>query len=186
MSTTAMSQNTDDGTRADGDFVAAVYDQHAASLLRYVRGLLPNDPHRAEDVVQECVLRAWRNEAALAAQRNSVRPWLFRVARNLVIDWARRDRVRPLEYGDDGFDLLPGSADFADQVLRRCVVDQVLARLTPTHHQALRQVYHLDRTRQRAAAALGVPVGTVKSRVHHATIAATEALAGYGVTTADW
>ncbi|MEU4805332.1 sigma-70 family RNA polymerase sigma factor [Actinosynnema sp. NPDC023587] len=181
-----MSQSTDDRTRADGDFAAAVYDQHATALLRYVRGLLPNDPHRAEDVVQECVLRAWRNETALAAQRNSVRPWLFRVARNLVVDWSRRDRVRPLTFGDDDFDLLPGPADFADQVVRRCVVDQALSGLTPTHHQALRQVYHLDRTRQRAATAIGVPVGTVKSRVHHATIAVAEALAGCGVTAAEW
>ncbi|MEV0677367.1 sigma-70 family RNA polymerase sigma factor [Actinosynnema sp. NPDC050436] len=181
-----MSQSTHDDTRAGGDFVAALYDQHAASLLRYVRSLLPNDPHRAEDVVQECLLRAWRNAGPLAAQRNSVRPWLFRVARNLVIDWGRRDRVRPVAFGDDDLDLLPGPADFAEQVVRRCVVDQALDGLTPTHRQALRQVYHLDRTRQRAAAAIGVPVGTVKSRVHNATIAVTEALAGRGITATDW
>ncbi|MEV0675281.1 sigma-70 family RNA polymerase sigma factor [Actinosynnema sp. NPDC050436] len=164
------------------DFVTALYAEHHAVLLRFVRRLLPRDPHRAEDVVQECFLRAWRHEHVLRRTRGTVRSWLFTVARNVVIDWARRDNARPVEFGDEDFDRLPGAVDPADEVLRRRVVEQGLARLTPAQRQVLRQVYHLDRTRRRAAVALGVPVGTVKSRLHHAVIAFTEALAGCGVT----
>ncbi|SMC96581.1 sigma-70 family RNA polymerase sigma factor [Lentzea albidocapillata] len=166
-------------------FLVTLHAEHRGPLLRFARRLLPGDPHRAEDVVQECMFRAWRNSETLLAVRDAaVRPWLFTVARNLIVDLARRDNARPVVFGDDDFDLLPGGADFADEVVDRCLVDESLAKLTPMQRQALEQVYRLDCTRQRAAAAVGIPVGTMKSRVHKATIAMSEALAGHGVTAA--
>ncbi|MFS8099747.1 sigma-70 family RNA polymerase sigma factor [Lentzea alba] len=168
-------------------FLVELHVEHRAPLLRFTRRLLPGDPHRAEDVVQECMFRAWRNsETLLATKGFAARPWLFTVARNLIVDLARRDKARPVVFGDDDFDLLPGDTDFADEVIERCLVDETLAKLTPLQRQALEQVYRLDSTRQCAAAAVGVPVGTMKSRVHKATIAMTEALAGRGVTAAGW
>ncbi|MEU3622137.1 sigma-70 family RNA polymerase sigma factor [Amycolatopsis coloradensis] len=172
---------------ADGNaFLAALHAEHREPLLRFTRRLLPVDPHRAEDVVQECLFRAWRNSETLSAKGTSVRGWLFTVARNLIVDWARRDNARPVLFGDDDFDLLPGRVDFADEVVERCVIEEGLARLTPMQREALEHVYRLDRTRQRAAVSIGVPVGTVKSRVHHAKIAMTEVLACHGVTAAGW
>ncbi|MEU5692070.1 sigma-70 family RNA polymerase sigma factor [Actinosynnema sp. NPDC020468] len=169
-----------------GAFLDALHHEHRPALLRFTRRLLPGDPHRAEDVVQECMFRAWRNAELLSDSRTSVRSWLFTVARNVIVDWVRRDNARPVEFGDEDFDLLPGGADFADEVVERCVVEQGLARLSPTQRQALEQVYRLDLTRQRAAATIGVPIGTVKSRVHHARTAMTQALACHGVTAAGW
>ncbi|MFD5095668.1 sigma-70 family RNA polymerase sigma factor [Amycolatopsis thailandensis] len=184
---TQVTSLADRAPSAEGNaFLAALHTEHRVHLLRFTRGLLPTDPHRAEDVVQECLFRAWRNSETLIEKRIPPRPWLFRVARNLVVDWARRDKARPVVFGDDDFDLLPGDTDFADEVLERCVVEEGLAQLTPIQREALDEVYRLDRTRQRAAASIGVPVGTVKSRVHHATIAMTEVLAGSGVTAAGW
>ncbi|WP_233599024.1 MULTISPECIES: sigma-70 family RNA polymerase sigma factor [unclassified Amycolatopsis] len=167
-------------------FLASLHAEHRDHLLRFTRRLLPTDPHRAEDVVQECLFRAWRNRETLAEKGGSVRAWLFTVARNLIVDWARRDTARPVVFGDDDFDLLPGGTDFADEVVERCVVEEGLAQLTPMQREALEQVYRYDRTRQRAAVSIGVPVGTVKSRVHHARIAMTEVLACNGVTAAGW
>ncbi|WP_235783586.1 sigma-70 family RNA polymerase sigma factor [Amycolatopsis orientalis] len=171
---------------AGNAFLATLHAEHRDQLLRFTRRLLPGDPHRAEDVVQECLFRAWRNSETLTEKGIPPRPWLFRVARNLIVDWARRDNARPVLFGDDDFDLLPGETDFADEVVERCVVEQGLAQLTPIQREALDQVYRLDRTRQRAAVSIGVPVGTVKSRVHHATIAMTDVLACHGVTAAGW
>ncbi len=172
---------------ADGNvFLASLHTEHREHLLRFTRRLLPTDPHRAEDIVQECLFRAWRNSETLAGKGGSVRAWLFTVARNLIVDWSRRDNARPVVFGDDDFDLLPGGTDFADEVVERCVVEEGLAQLTPMQREALEQVYRHDRTRQRAAVSIGVPVGTVKSRVHHARIAMTEVLACSGVTAAGW
>ncbi|GAA4553135.1 sigma-70 family RNA polymerase sigma factor [Amycolatopsis samaneae] len=184
---TQVTSLADRAPSAEGNaFLATLHAEHREHLLRFTRRLLPADPHRAEDVVQECLFRAWRNSETLAGKGKSVRPWLFTVARNLIVDWARRDNARPVVFGDDDFDLLPGGSDFADEVVERCVVEEGLARLTPMQREALEQVYRLDNTRQRAAVAIGVPVGTVKSRVHHARIAMAEALACHGVTAAGW
>ena len=85
---------------ADEQLVRELYAAHARPLLGYVRGLTGGDTGRAEDVVQEALLRAWQHPEAFAPDRKgrtSVRAWLFTVARNLVIDGERARRARPRE-----------------------------------------------------------------------------------------
>ena len=77
-----------------------LYAEHAGVLLGYVRRLVGGDTGRAEDVVQETLLRAWQHPEALRRARadgSSVRAWLLTVARHLVIDGERRRRSRPHE-----------------------------------------------------------------------------------------
>ncbi|MFD5750083.1 sigma factor [Streptomyces sp. NPDC127033] len=61
-----------------------LYDERAGAVYTYVVRLLGGDRHRAEDVVQEALLRCWRTQDLTSGQ--PLRPWLFRVARNLVVD----------------------------------------------------------------------------------------------------
>ena len=76
------------------DLLRAVDDQHAIALQPYVIGLTHGDRGKAQDVVQETLLRAWRNPAVLATHA-SARPWLFTVAKHIVIDEWRSARRRP-------------------------------------------------------------------------------------------
>ena len=69
-----------------------LHDEHAAALWGYCLRLTGQDRARAEDVVQETLLRAWRNHDRLDESRGSVRSWLFTVARNIVIDEWRTSR----------------------------------------------------------------------------------------------
>ena len=62
----------------DEELVRALYAEHAGPLLGYVLRLTGGDRYRAEDVVQETLLRAWRHPEALAASDGSPRPWLSR------------------------------------------------------------------------------------------------------------
>lgn len=62
-----------------------LYDEHAAALWRYALRLT-GDRARAEDVVQETLLRAWRHPEVTADTERSARAWLFTVARNMIID----------------------------------------------------------------------------------------------------
>src|ERR1700755_730519 len=70
-----------------------LYDEHAAALWRYALRLT-GDTARAEDVVQETLLRAWRHPEVTDDSKRSARAWLFTVARNLIIDERRSARFR--------------------------------------------------------------------------------------------
>ena len=72
------------GGVADEAFIRALYAEHGRALLRYALHLTWGDRHRAEDLVQETIVRAWRHPQAVADR--PVRPWLFAVARNLAVD----------------------------------------------------------------------------------------------------
>ena len=85
------------GRVADEAFVRALYAEHGGALLRYALHLAGGDRQRAEDLVQETIVRAWRHPEALAGR--PARPWLFAVARNLAVDSYRARQARPQEAG---------------------------------------------------------------------------------------
>src|SRR3954468_181626 len=80
---------------AEDSALRALYEQHAAPLLAYAARLTGGDRGRAEDIVQETLLRAWRHPQALDPDRGPVRSWLFTVARNVAVDAHRARRAPP-------------------------------------------------------------------------------------------
>src|SRR5215831_3099182 len=81
----------------DADLLRALYAEHGDALFAHAVRLASGDRGRAEDLVQETLLRAWRHPEALDPDRGSVRAWLFTTARNLAIDSWRRKSVRVAE-----------------------------------------------------------------------------------------
>ena len=157
-----------------------LHDEHAAALWGYSLRLTGNDRARAEDVVQETLLRAWRNLPALDEAHGSVRSWLFTVARNIVIDdWRTKRSQSEVTVADvpDG----AGEADRTDQVLLSWMVADALARLSAEHRAVLVECYYRGLPVAEAAERLGVPVGTVKSRAHYALRSLRLALEEMGV-----
>ncbi|MBJ7904627.1 sigma-70 family RNA polymerase sigma factor [Streptomyces sp. NPDC004549] len=151
--------------RALGD----LYVEHGPALHAYVLRLLGGDTHRAEDVVQETLLRCWNKRNLTDREGMEVRPWMFRVARNLVIDAHRTRRARPPEVsGATWLTELGAEADQMERMLSAIVVQDALEALTPAHRDVLEATFFEDRTTKQAAVALGVPQGTVKSRVYYA------------------
>ena len=167
---------------ADEQLLRALFDQHAPALLSYALRLVDGDRGRAEDVVQETLLRAWRHPEAMAADRGSPRPWLFAVARRIAVDAHRRRQARPREVGDDVLAQVPAQDDEVDRALDAWLVADALAALSPAHREVLVQTYFAGRTVGEAAQVLGVPPGTVKSRTHYALQALRLALLERGVT----
>jgi RNA polymerase sigma-70 factor (ECF subfamily) len=154
--------------RMDEATIRAVCQEHVPSLLGYVTRLTFGDRQAAEDVVQEALLRAWQHPEALSPERNSIRPWLFAVARNLVIDRRRARSKRPTEVSDAALASCPAAIDDLDAALTSWTVQHALAGLSPDHRSVLIEVYYRGRSVAEAAVALGVPVGTVKSRTYYA------------------
>jgi len=143
-----------------------LWDEHAGPLLAFVLRLTGGDRGRAEDVVQETLLQAWRHPEALDPERGPVRPWLLTVARRVAIDHYRARQSRPNEVGDEGLDELV-TGDGVDEALDRWLIADALATLAPAHREALLHTYYAGRTVTEAAAVLDIPVGTVKSRVFY-------------------
>ncbi|RLP68930.1 sigma-70 family RNA polymerase sigma factor [Mycetocola reblochoni] len=143
---------------------------HGAGLLRYATGLMNGDRAAAEDVVQETWLRAWRHLDRLTEQQGSVRGWLTRVTHNIAMDQLRARRCRPAEVAWSELDTERVAAphDPAHEVEDRIVVAELLGHVSELHRRTIHEVYFSDLTAAGAAATLGVPVGTVKSRVFHA------------------
>jgi len=109
--------------------VKELHDEHAAALWRYA-WRLTGDPARAQDVVQETLLRAWQHPEVVLDTERSARSWLFTVARNIIIDESRCLRFRREVSTLDG----PGAPERAcpDEVnaaLDRLLIGEALARL---------------------------------------------------------
>ena len=162
----------------DTQLMQALHDEHAGPLWAYVVSLT-GDRTGAQDVVQETLLRAWRHPEVLDPSRGPVRGWLFTVARRLVIDDWRTGRSRT----ETVTDTVPerGSSDNDDQVLLSWVVAEALRQLSVDHRAVLVQCYYRGCSVAEAAAELGVPEGTVKSRTHYALLRLRLALGEMGV-----
>lgn len=164
---------------ADAQLLRTLHDQHAAALSTFVAGLVGGDRAKAQDVVQETFLRAWRSPEVLESANGSVRGWLFTVARRIVIDQWRSDSRRP-ELVTDSPPEPTTTDDDAERVVDRQVVVTALRSLSEEHRRVLVESYFFGSTLEQTAKTLGVPVGTVKSRTHYALRAMRAILAEMG------
>jgi len=158
------------------DRMQTIYESYSGVLLRTLLNWTYGDWQAAEDLMQETMMRAWRNIGTLDLDPQTVRPWLFTVARRIAVDRFRARVVRPREAGPDCLEHVTESGEPFEQFLDRVTIRDALAGLSEAHRSALVQVYLLDQTVPEAAAALGVPAGTLKSRLHYALRAVRGAL----------
>jgi RNA polymerase sigma-70 factor (ECF subfamily) len=161
----------------DERLLRALYESHAGALLAYVRRLAGGDRQLAEDIVQETLLRAWQHAADLSVEQ--ARPWLFTVARRLLIDADRSRRARPpLPSGEP---VEPVRDDELDAALDAYLVGDALGALSPAHREVIVEGFYRGRSTREIAARLNIPDGTVRSRMFYALRALRLALAERGV-----
>jgi RNA polymerase sigma-70 factor (ECF subfamily) len=163
----------------DERLLRTLYAEHGGPLLGYAERLTGGDRQQAEDVVQETLVRAWRHAERL--DDGSARPWLFRVARNIVIDRARARRSRMPDAPAEVIEAAAGTNELDSALLAWQIAD-ALRSLSPDHRRVIVEVYYRGRSVAEAAAVLGVPPGTVRSRTFYALRALRVALEERGVT----
>lgn len=137
---------------------------HAFALRRL------GDRRAAEEVVQDTLVRAWRNAERFDPARGSEAAWLFTIAGNLVVDRLRRRQSRPVVAGDlsDPQDLhRPPEPTEVDRILESWQMAEAMAGLTEDHRAAIVACHYQGHSVAEAAVLLGVPAGTVKSRVYY-------------------
>lgn len=150
----------------DEEFLRALSDEYATDLLRYA-SRLTNDKKQAEDIVQETLVRAWKQADKLGTDERPLRPWLFTVVAHLAIDRHRAELVRPDEVGGQVLENKIDSFDL-DRTIQAWEISNALSLLSASHREILIETYYRGRSTAEAARILGIPVGTVKSRVYHA------------------
>ena len=169
--------------RRDQEAFALLFERHRGTVGLRLVGIL-RDAAAADDLAQEVFLRLWeragqwKGEAPLAA-------WLLRIATNLALNHLRTVRRRaeqpmlppPHVEEDDEESTLPawmidGATRRPDQALddaeRRRLLTRTVAQLSEEKREVFRLVYESHLETREAAAELGIPEGTVKSRLHHA------------------
>src|SRR5246127_1648372 len=157
------------GDELPGDPDAAIrqlYAQYAKALYGYVEQFCP-DRASADDIVQETFIRAWRHLPQLTADDRPIRPWLYRVARNLLIDANRAARARPMTVPEHPAGEI-GTDSGMDEVLDRQLVSAALQHLSPAHQSVLVETFYRGGTVATVARELGIPHGTARSRLHYA------------------
>lgn len=163
-------------------FVRGLYDDVAGPLFSYALRLTGDRP-RAEEVVQETLVRAWSRAADLDLEPGALRGWLFTVARNLVTDLRRSDAARPATVPDEHALSTAPAADDLERAAQSWTVAEALDRLTPEHRAVLLATFYDGQSVAEAARRLGIPPGTVKSRTYYALRALRLVLEEIGATT---
>jgi RNA polymerase sigma factor (sigma-70 family) len=172
----------------DPESFAILYDRHAATLHRYVARRLGEGV--ADDIVAETFLCAFRKRDRFDPSTSSdARPWLYGIAANLMGKHTRSE-VRMLRaYARTGADpVLTQRATFDDALSRldfaaaQRDLAQALAALATGDREVLLLIAWADLSYAEVAAALGIPVGTVRSRLNRARTRVRAALGGIDVT----
>lgn len=146
--------------------VTAMHERFAGPLFVFALRAL-GDRGAAEEVVQDTLVSAWRHADRYDPERGAVSTWLFAMARNRVVDRMRRRAVRP-EVVVDLTDRALAQDDLdLDRVLEAWQLAEGLSALSGDHRAAIVEVYYRGRSVAEAAAELGIPEGTVKSRVYY-------------------
>jgi RNA polymerase sigma-70 factor (ECF subfamily) len=156
----------------DADAFGALFDACAKSVYNHAFRLT-GDWSAAEDVMAQTFLEAWRSRARIAAEGGSLRPWLLGIATNLARGHRRaskRQAAALLRLGAP-----PEVPDFSDDVTGRlddanriAALHRSLSRLRPDEFEVLTLCVWSDLSYAEAAEALGIPVGTVRSRLSRA------------------
>jgi RNA polymerase sigma-70 factor (ECF subfamily) len=168
------------GSTTDENVLAELRREHGHVLLGFLLRLTNGDRDRAEDLLQETLIRAWRHPQILHSQHESVRPWLITVSRRLAIDAHRAALARPVAVRYEDMDGAEPSKDPTERSTATMDVRNALRSLDPAHRQILLEVYFHGLSIAETAEKLGIPEGTVKSRTYYALRQLRSRLHGYG------
>ena len=169
--------------RRDAAAFEILFARHSASVRQHILSIVRTES-AAEDLVQEVFLRVWTRAEQWSGQ-GEFKGWLFRIATNLALNHlrtVRRQRQEPLETPPDEFedeDECPSDPDWMidmsshgpEVMVEQTEQSQLLWQLVDELPQKKREVLHLIYQKEMAlrevAIELGIPEGTVKSRLHH-------------------
>lgn len=151
---------------ADRAAFAELYAHYGPRLRVYMRKL-GTDAAASEDLVQEAMAAVWNKAKLFDPAKANANTWIFTIARNRRIDLIRRERRPEIDAEDPSLQGDAPDSPEAGMIARRnaVAIRAALAELPPDQAEVIRMSFFEDRPHGAIAAALGVPLGTVKSRL---------------------
>jgi RNA polymerase sigma-70 factor (ECF subfamily) len=159
------------GRDRDRDAFATLFGYFAPRLKTYFLRYATVDDMTADELVQDAMLLVWRKAALFDAERAAASTWVFSIARNLRVDSWRMKRRRVAasdEAGHLAADLSPGSEELVDSVGRARALRKAMQVLPRDQVHLVLLSYFEDRSHTEIASTIGLPLGTVKSRLRTA------------------
>ncbi len=171
MSSTALTLAVTDLTllrriaRGDEEAFGRLYDAYSQPIYNYTLSLV-KEPAAAEEILQEVFLAVWRGAHRFREQAQ-VKTWLFRIAHNQALTWLRQNKATvPLLEAEDIPDEVVLEDLFVD--VDSAALRAALFQLGPKHLAVVELVFVYNLSYSEVADVVGIPLGTVKSRMSHA------------------
>jgi RNA polymerase sigma-70 factor, ECF subfamily len=156
----------DDGPGLDGA-VEMIVRLHGRALYRFLLRITFGDRRESDDLFQETLLRAWRYLRDHDSDVSALLPLLYTIARRLAIDAARARQVRPVEVIVSDSCALPTGSDDIERLMVQLTIRRGLMSLAQGQREVIYEVYYRGSSAREVAEALGIPEGTVKSRLFY-------------------
>jgi RNA polymerase sigma-70 factor (ECF subfamily) len=148
-----------------------LYERHAERVFRFAMSIVRRT-HLAEDVLQETMIVVWKRAKTFKGS-SKVSTWILGIARNLAFNLLRKEKR-----GDRLPEEKAAERNPAKQIETAVQVERALQTLPDHHREVMHLVFYEDMNLREAAEVLGIPEGTVKSRMHHARKALAKELSG--------
>lgn len=149
---------------------ATLYDRYASRVFRFALSIV-RQAYLAEEVMQETMIVVWKKAKTFRGNAKAS-TWILGIARNLAFNLLRKEKR-----GERLPEEKLAESNPAKQVEMAVHVDRALQMLPDHHREVMHLVFYEEMTLREAAAILGIPEGTVKSRMHHARKALAKELA---------
>jgi RNA polymerase sigma-70 factor (ECF subfamily) len=155
----------------DREAVAILYDRYSSFLFGLINRIVHSE-QIAEDLLQEVFVRIWKNINSYDSTKAKLVTWMANIARNLSIDKIRSKEYKNSLQNHDIADYVniikdSGSGSFNPEHIG---VKEMLDKLEPEYRKLIDLVYFKGYTQADAAKELGIPLGTVKTRIRTAII----------------
>src|SRR5258708_2250964 len=173
---------------AEGDRRAMqiLFSRHQVKVYRFILRMI-GDASAADDVVSEVFFEVWRKAGAFEG-RSQVSTWLLGIARYKALSAARRRTEAQLD--DFAADSIEDPSDDPETALEKndtgAVIRHCLQQLSPDHREIIDLVYYHEKSVEEVAEVVGIPGGTVKTRMFYARKRMGELLKEAGVDRTAW
>lgn len=148
--------------------ISLLYERYSHALYGVVTALIA-DEAVAQETLQDAFVRIWNNGDKYDAQKGRLFTWMVQITRNVAIDTIRSSQFKKNSKTESLLNIVSNNANYSEvQQEKDPALRRIVSELDETSRKIIELLYFEDYTQKEVGEALGIPLGTVKSRVRKA------------------